>query len=117
MVFVDYGNPYSRSLATSFAVALQVKGVRVYFVKYLRDEDQAVVPGLVQKALTYRPDLIYFAGYANDFDPIRGKLLITSTVPVMGGDGLYELGGYQQNDSNFQGVYFTTFASTYKDKE
>jgi hypothetical protein len=30
----------------------------------------------------------------------------------MGGDGLYELGGYQQSDSNFQDVYFTTFAST-----
>ncbi len=114
VVFVDYGNPYSRSLATSFAAALQVKGVKVYFVKYLRDEDQAVVPGLVQKALTYTPDLIYFSGYANDFDPIRGKLSdVSSTVPVMGGDGLYELGGYQQNDSNFQGIYFTTFASTY----
>lgn len=114
VVFVDYGNPYSRSLATSFAAALEVKKVRVYFVKYTRDEDQAVVPGLVQKALSYGPNLIYFAGYANDFDPIRGNLsALQSSVPVMGGDGLYELGGYQGNNSNFRSIYFTTFASIY----
>jgi ABC-type branched-subunit amino acid transport system substrate-binding protein len=113
-IFVDYGNPYSRSLAMSFAAALEVSGTSVYFVKYVRDEHADVVPDLVQKALSYKPDLIYFAGYANDFDPIRGHLLaLRPKLPVMGGDGLYELGGYQQNDSNFQNIYFTTFANTY----
>lgn len=114
VIFVDYNNPYSRSLSTSFAAALSANEAGVYFVKYGRDEEASRVPGLVQKALAYHPDLIYFAGYANDFDPIRGHLLaVQSNIPVVGGDGLYELGGYQHNDSNFQGIYFTTFASTY----
>jgi ABC-type branched-subunit amino acid transport system substrate-binding protein len=113
-IFVDYGNPYSRSLAMSFAAALEVSGTKIYFVQYTRDEGNGVVPGLVQKALGYGPDLVYFAGYANDFDPIRGNLYaLQPHMPVMGGDGLYQLGGYQQNDSNFQNLYFTTFASTY----
>ncbi len=115
VIFVDYGNLYSRSLATSFAAAIGVNnGVTTYSIQYTRDEDNAVAPGLVTKALSYNPDLIYFAGYANDFDPIRGNLLaIHSTVPVMGGDGLYEVGGYQQIGSNFRDIYFTTFATTY----
>jgi ABC-type branched-subunit amino acid transport system substrate-binding protein len=51
VIFVDYANSYSRSLATSFAADLEIKNVSVYFVRYVRDEGQSSVPGLVQKAL------------------------------------------------------------------
>jgi ABC-type branched-subunit amino acid transport system substrate-binding protein len=114
-VFLDYSNLYSRSLALSFAASFEDSTHKVSFVRYTRNEDVDKALAFADKALAYHPDLIYFAGYASDFDPLRGYLMsVQPQMHVMGGDGLYELGGYTHGNANFRNIYFTTFAGTYQ---
>ena len=59
-------------------------------------------------------DLIYFSGYASDASTLLTDLPTSgqfAKLPVLGGDALYELGGYQSS-SHAAGVRlrFTTFA-------
>jgi ABC-type branched-subunit amino acid transport system substrate-binding protein len=118
VVFVDFTNPYSNSLANGFSAAFKDDTRRAYSVPYQRGElanNPHKAAELVDSAVQKYPgvDLFFFAGYSNDFDPVRGRLLQPDLkdIPVMGGDGLYEQGGYQQtNPSNYQSITFTAFA-------
>ena len=71
-------------------------------------------PQLLSDAESHNPDLIYFSGYANDASvlltdlPASGPL---ASLRVMGGDALYELGGYQSSAHISAGrMRFTSFA-------
>ena len=68
----------------------------------------------MQDALKHSPDLIYFAGYSNDVSVLLTDLPTSgpfANLKVMGGDGLYELGGYPQSArSGFGRLQFTAFA-------
>jgi len=61
--------------------------------------------------LNKSPDLIYFSGYASDVSTLLSNSL-PGDLPVLGGDALYELGGYSSSAhaSGFTHLHFTAFA-------
>lgn len=60
------------------------------------------------------PDLIYFSGYASDVSTLLTNLQSSGapdSLRVLGGDALYELGGYQSSArASFNRLHFTAFA-------
>ena len=66
---------------------------------------------LLQDALKYNPDIIYFSGYAADISTLLTNLPAGNPISVMGGDALYELNGYQSSArAGFTHLRFTAFA-------
>jgi len=67
---------------------------------------------LLQKALSFNPDLIYFAGYGDDLAVLLVNLPTSQpNLQVLGGDALYELGGYPLGErAGFSRLHFTAFA-------
>jgi len=69
---------------------------------------------LLNDAATHTPNLIYFAGYANDASVLLTDLPTTgplATAPIMGGDALYEIGGYGSSlHATASRLNFTAFA-------
>ena len=66
----------------------------------------------MQAALNAKPDLIYFAGYADDVGVLLTDLSASQPgLQVMGGDGLYEVNGYSSSArADFNRLRFTAFA-------
>jgi eukaryotic-like serine/threonine-protein kinase len=109
-LFVDPTNPYSQSLANDFAAAYQSGGGTVLREEYTVGKP-GTIPDRLQDALSHNPDLIYFAGYASDVSPLLVNLPAGSKLPVLGGDALYELGGYSSSShSALSHLSFTSFA-------
>ncbi|HTK09830.1 MAG TPA: bifunctional serine/threonine-protein kinase/ABC transporter substrate-binding protein [Ktedonobacteraceae bacterium] len=109
-LFVDPQNPYSQSLANDFAAAYQSGGGTVLRENYTVDKP-GTIPDRLQDALSHNSDLIYFAGYASDISTLLTNLPSTSTIPVLGGDALYELGGYATSSrAALSHLSFTSFA-------
>jgi eukaryotic-like serine/threonine-protein kinase len=110
VIFVDPQNSYSQSLAKAFSDAYQAGGGNV-----LKEEDYTVgkpttIPDLLQDALTHSPEMIYFSGYSSDVSTLLIDLP-PGTLPVLGGDALYELGGYANSSrAAFAHLNFTSFA-------
>jgi eukaryotic-like serine/threonine-protein kinase len=109
-LFSDPTNSYSQSLATDFKAAFTSGGGTIVAQEHYTVGKPSTIPGALQDALAQHPNLIYFAGYADDVSTLLTNLS-NSSIPVMGGDALYELGGYQSSSrTNFGVLHFTAFA-------
>lgn len=109
-IFVDPSDAYSRSLADGFKK--QFSGNILVTENYTVGDSQSVSTALQQAIKQVPgPDLIYFAGYSNDVSVILSDLPQDSKVQVLGGDALYNLGGYPQSArAGFNRLRFTAFA-------
>ncbi len=110
-LFYDQQDPYSQSLAQDFLQEFQKDGgQKVAEEKYTVGKPDTL-PSALQDALKNNPDLIYFSGYANDISTLLSNPL-PGDLPVLGGDALYELGGYSSSAhaSGFTHLHFTAFA-------
>ncbi len=110
-LFYDPTNSYTQSLAEDFAQQFMNDGNQVVVQEKYTVGNPATLPPALQDALSHTPDLIYFAGYASDLSPLLVDLPTNSTIPILGGDALYELNGYSSSASaGFTHVHFTAFA-------
>ncbi len=115
-LFYDPRNPYSQSLAQDFQRQFQdVDHQQVVAEETYTVGQASIIPDKLQDALKHSPNLIYFAGYAEDISTLLSNLPANSTpsdLPVMGGDALYSLSGYQSSAraGGFSHLRFTTFA-------
>jgi eukaryotic-like serine/threonine-protein kinase len=109
-LFVDISDPYSQSLAQDFAQQFQADGNTIVATEHYTVKKGATITSSVPDALSKKPDFIYFSGYADDVSSLLVSLP-AGNMPVMGGDALYELGGYPNNArAGFSRLRFTTFA-------
>lgn len=109
-LFSDNDIPYSKTLARQFQRHWGNDDT-IAVTHYARGNAISLHTAL-QKALSLAPDLLYFAGYPDDLqqmlqDPLLQSRLTTNQPHVMGGDGLYTLGGYS---GTYRELYFTAFA-------
>ena len=114
-LFVDQDNPYSSTLANSFYNEFAKNSQNTIIIKrYIRGQPS----NLPQEANSAHEQdaqlqLIYFAGYSDDFDGLRITLhnmqnySWAANVMMMGGDGLSNLGGYQNGYTHFLMTAFT----------
>ncbi len=109
-VFSDPSDSYSSSLAAGFSQPFQNEGGNVVQETYTRS-DAASIQKAVQAALssTPAPDLIYFAGYSVDVSNVLNAIPASSKIMVLGGDALYNLGGYSGR-TGLSRLRFTAFA-------
>jgi eukaryotic-like serine/threonine-protein kinase len=114
VVFVDRNNLYTQSLANAFSTQFTKDGKQVVATESYTVGKTANFSQLLNDAATHNPDLIYFAGYANDASqllkdlPTSGPL---ASAQIMGGDALYEIGGYGSSlHGTASRLNFTTFA-------
>jgi ABC-type branched-subunit amino acid transport system substrate-binding protein len=94
-IFVDNASDYSRSLADDFKTNFN-GGTIVATESYTvgdSNTEPALLEAKLQDALRHQPDIIYFAGYPADVSILLQRLQ-PSDPPVVGGNALYELGGY-----------------------
>ena len=115
VVFSDPGDSYSRSLAEDFSTSFTSLGGQVQPASYKRKDAQSISTALKQVASQgAAPDLIYFAGYAYDINTVLIDLPQYNTLSntkILGGDALYELGGYDKKGlAAFNRLHFTAFA-------
>jgi serine/threonine protein kinase/ABC-type branched-subunit amino acid transport system substrate-binding protein len=109
-VFEDIADPYSQSLAQDFMQQFQADGNTIVATEKYTEGKPATIPALLQDALQHNPDCIYFSGYSNDVSTLLVNLP-PGNLPVMGGDGLYELNGYPSSArASFSRLHFTSFA-------
>ncbi len=108
-LFFDPSDPYSQSLANDFSQNLPA-GTKVIVTEPYKVNTPSSITAPLQDALNKNPDLIYFSGYAADVSAIVTNLPQGSNLPVLGGDALYELGGYPTGSSSgFTHLRFTAF--------
>nr|MBA2396253.1 hypothetical protein [Ktedonobacteraceae bacterium] len=108
-VFTDTANSYSQSLASGFSQ--QFSGGKVNTVNYTVGDAASISTALKQAmSNTPAPDLIYFAGYSADVSILLKDLPSSSNVQIMGGDALYNLGGYPSGTPGVTRLHFTAFA-------
>ncbi len=112
-LFVDISDPYSQSLAQDFQQQFQADGNTIVATEHYTVGKTANIPSLLQDALSKKPDTIYFSGYSSDVGVVLSNLPANtpSSLTVMGGDALYELGGYPKSSrADFNRLRFTAFA-------
>ena len=108
-LFFDPSDPYSQSLANDFRQNLPASSKIIVTEQYKVGTTSSITAPL-QDALSKNPDLIYFSGYAADVSAVVTKIPTGSNLEVLGGDALYELGGYQTGTGNgFNRLRFTAF--------
>lgn len=113
-LFLDNADPYSQTLAKAFSDQFTKDGGTIVKTETYTVGKPNNFVQLLNDAETATPDLIYFSGYAADASVLLTDLPTSgpfATLQVMGGDALYELGGYQSS-SHAAGarMHFTTFA-------
>jgi len=118
-LFYDTGDPYSKGLAQGFKNQFINDGNRIVYQAEFTIGQSDTLYDYTHAALTVDPDLIYFASKSLDVNILRNSLKKVpttqfpkaSTLPIMGGDAFYQLGGYNSETfkelSNF---YFTAYA-------
>lgn len=110
-LFVDPADTYSQSLASDFRTQFQKDGKRIVIKEEYTIGKTGNFALLLQDALKYNPDIIYFSGYAADISTLLTNLPAGNGIKVMGGDALYELNGYQSSArAGFTHLRFTAFA-------
>ncbi|WP_220207113.1 ABC transporter substrate-binding protein [Reticulibacter mediterranei] len=108
-LFLDPNNSYSSSLANDFSAKFINDGNEIVATEEYKVGDTTTMPLLLQHALVSKPDAIYFAGYASDLNVL---LQSQPKLQIMGGDALYDVGGYTTTPPiNFSLLHFTSFAS------
>ncbi len=113
-LFQDNADPYSQTLAKAFSDQFTKDGGTIVKTETYTVGKANNFVQLLNDAETASPNLIYFSGYAADASVLLTDLPTSgpfASLQVMGGDALYELGGYQSS-SHAAGVrmHFTTFA-------
>ncbi len=113
-LFYDPANSYTKTLAQAFQKQFTTDGNQIVATETYTVGKPDNFVQLLNDAETHNPDLIYFSGYASDASVLLTDLPTSgqfATLRVMGGDALYELGGYQSS-SHAAGdrMRFTTFA-------
>jgi ABC-type branched-subunit amino acid transport system substrate-binding protein len=109
-VFSDSSNPYSKSLAESFANNFSSLGsehavISEPFTLGSPDTLDASVNNVLSRN---NIDMIFMAGYADDLNSLKDKLGPSAyRISLMGGDASYEFGGY--TEGNYNNIYFTSF--------
>jgi serine/threonine protein kinase/ABC-type branched-subunit amino acid transport system substrate-binding protein len=93
VVFVDIKNNFALGLANGFTKRFTGDGKTVLATESYTVGKSAVLPTLLQQALSKHPDVIYFAGYPADAGVVLAHLQL-SDPPLLGGSSLYQLGGY-----------------------
>ncbi|MBV9616506.1 MAG: protein kinase [Ktedonobacteraceae bacterium] len=110
VLFVDPTDSYSQSLGQDFAQQFQADGNQIVATEDYTRGNAASISARVADALSHHPDIIYFSGYASDIDTLISDPS-SGTIPIMGGDALYELSGYPHGGRGGVGrLHFTTFA-------
>ncbi len=112
-VFYDPANLYTQNLQQDFAAQFTADGNKVVATEQYTGGNVASIGSALQDALSKNPALIYFAGYSNDATTLLQDMQndnAPSSVQVLGGDALYELGGYPSSvRSMLPRLHFTTF--------
>jgi ABC-type branched-subunit amino acid transport system substrate-binding protein len=110
-LFYDPQDPYSQNLAQDFRQEFQKDGGQVAAEEQYTVGKPETLASQLQAALKKNPDLIYFSGYAGDVSTLLANPL-PANLPVLGGDALYELGGYSSTAraTSFSHLRFTAFA-------
>ncbi len=111
-LFVDPKDPYSSNLAKDFRQQFVAQGHQIGDTENYTVGDKAGLPALLRAALRSSPDLIYFAGYAEDLTVLLVNLPTSlPNLQVLGGDALYTPYGYPSSArAGFSRLRFTTFA-------
>jgi ABC-type branched-subunit amino acid transport system substrate-binding protein len=113
-LFEDPLDPYSSSLAQDFIQKFTSDGNKIVVTERYTVGKTANLPKLLQDALNNNPDLIYFSGYASDVAILLTNLPTSgpfASLQILGGDALYELGGYPSSaHAGFDRMRFTSFA-------
>jgi serine/threonine protein kinase/ABC-type branched-subunit amino acid transport system substrate-binding protein len=112
-LFYDPSDPYSQSLAQDFQTQFTQDGNAIVATETYTVGQSATLSGKLQDALSKKPDLIYFSGYSNDVATLLKAMMqanVPSNLQVLGGDALYELGGYPADVRPIlPRLHFTTF--------
>ena len=116
-VFEDQGDAYSRSLADAFTQEFQkLNGNIMGPYQYTKGNQASVTSQLQQLASqATAPDVIYFSGYSGDVALLMNQVAANpkfANTKILGGDALYNLGGYSNSSSRagFNRLRFTAFA-------
>lgn len=124
-VFADPSDPYSQTLARDFVQNVsndkQPPNITTFPETYQVENAASLNTPLADalRQTTQHPpaDLIFFSGYAYDLDALESDLqnaqaqspLLHTHLPIVGGDGLYDLSHYVANPYSI--VYSTVYAS------
>lgn len=114
-LFVDPIDPYSESLANEFSQQFMADQKTIVATEdYTVGQPNSVLKG-ISDALSNMPDLIYFAGHPEDVSTLLSNLPTAgpyANLRVLGGDALYELGGYSPDvrSGKLYRLHFTAFA-------
>lgn len=112
-LFLDPSDPYSQSLAQDFQKQFTGDGNKIVATENYTVSNASSLSGTLQDALSKNPDLIYFSGYSSDMSTLLTDLLNSnapSSLQILGGDALYELGGYPSSvRPALPRLHFTTF--------
>lgn len=110
VLFVDPADSYSQSLAQDFSQQFQADGNQIVATEEYTRNNAGSISARISDALSHNPDMIYFSGYASDIDTLISAPS-SGTMPILGGDALYELSGYPHGGRGGLGrLHFTTFA-------
>ena len=114
-LFIDPTDAYSVSIGNAFKQRFESDGNRVIEEHYTVGKPTTVTTAL-QDALLHTPDVIYFAGLADDANVVLAHLPTEgpfAQIKVVGGDGLYSIGSYSKDavvQRNFHRLCFSAFA-------
>ncbi|WP_338254890.1 bifunctional serine/threonine-protein kinase/ABC transporter substrate-binding protein [Dictyobacter halimunensis] len=109
-LFYDPQDTYSQSLAQDFMQRYQGADKNKVITENYTIGKADTIASAMRDSSNKATDLIYFSGYATDVSTLLSDLP-SGSLPVMGGDALYELGGYQSSArANFNRLRFTSFA-------
>lgn len=113
-LFLDPADAYSQSLAKAFSDQFTADGNQIVVQEKYIVGKPVNFPQLLSDAESKNPDLIYFSGFASDASVLLTDLPTSGSfanLQIMGGDALYELGGYTSSASGARvRLHFTTFA-------
>lgn len=115
-LFIDPSDAYSVSIGNAFAQKFESDGNRIAVTEHYTVGKPATVTTALQDALLHSPDVIYFAGLADDANAVLANLPTEgpfAQLKVVGGDGLYSIGSYSKDavvQRNFHRLCFSAFA-------
>jgi ABC-type branched-subunit amino acid transport system substrate-binding protein len=121
VIFYTPDSPYSQTLSTGFIREFLKQPGNTIFTETYSENDSSekrnsVIDAGVDDALNGnnhpKPDLIYFAGYAEELSKLLNKLHATSfsKTPVLSGDAAYDVQVFR--DDAYRGFQFASFAAT-----
>ncbi len=113
-LFEDPTDSYSKSFGEAFKRQFTADGNSIVVTEPYTVDKPETLASRLQDALTHNPDSIYFSGYWPDVSVLLSDLPTSgqfANLLVMGGDGLYVLGGYSQEaHANLGRLRFTALA-------